>query len=496
MLYSLDFSRMLRKPTGSSSYPLTTPFTGLGPRLLAGFLCTGLALFGQIPGHNVNMVSGTSFPDGNPFLQRQNEPSLAVSSRNSLHLLAGANDYRAVDIPAVPGDETGDAWLGLFKSLDGGQTWKSTLLPGFPQDGLFGIPSLDPNSPLKGYNAAADPVVRPGTNGMFYLAGLAFNRGNNQPSAIFVTRFIDNNNTENGDPIEYLNTTVISSQAGGSGIFLDKPWLAVDIPRAGAQTCAINGANVPVQAFPGGNVYLSYTSFAGNDEEQGQILFRRSQDCGLTWGPAVTLTAGSTVNQGATIAIDPGSGAVYVAWRRFQSNGVPDAIVFVKSVDGGQTFTAPAVIATISPFDQGTSAATFRTNAYPAMTVDGSGQVYVAWSQRGVGPGGDARIVLTTSAGGQTWTVPSPIDNQPVRGHQIMPALTFAGGSLMMIYYDLRQDSTEGIFTPLGGGQYSETRKPLGDLISAPPLGDNNVFNPEIADAPLPMFPQIKRRHT
>ena len=63
----------------------------------------------QIPGPNVNMVSGTKWPDGDPFLQRQNEPSLAVSTRNPLHLVGGANDYRTVDIPGLLGiQETGD----------------------------------------------------------------------------------------------------------------------------------------------------------------------------------------------------------------------------------------------------------------------------------------------------------------------------------------------------------------------------------------------------
>src|SRR5580704_9199319 len=88
----------------------------------------------QVAGTNVNMVSGTQWPTGDPFLQRQNEPSMAVSTRNPMHIMAGANDYRSVDLETVlsGGTETGDAWLGLFKSFDGGFTWQSNLLPGCP----------------------------------------------------------------------------------------------------------------------------------------------------------------------------------------------------------------------------------------------------------------------------------------------------------------------------------------------------------------------------
>src|SRR5437899_5690724 len=110
-----------------------------------------IGLIAQVPGRNVNMVSGTTLPDGDPFLQRQNEPSVAVSTRNPQHLLAGANDYRTVDLPGLLGiSENADAWLGVFKSFDGGQTWSSTLLPGFSLDnsstGLW--------SPIHGMQAA------------------------------------------------------------------------------------------------------------------------------------------------------------------------------------------------------------------------------------------------------------------------------------------------------------------------------------------------------
>jgi hypothetical protein len=93
-------------------------------------------------GRNVNMVSGNTLPNGDPWLQRQNEPSIAVSTRNTLHLLAGANDYRTVDMPleGVGGELPGkdgkmqaphDAWLGVFKSFDGGNPGRapSSRLP-------------------------------------------------------------------------------------------------------------------------------------------------------------------------------------------------------------------------------------------------------------------------------------------------------------------------------------------------------------------------------
>ena len=164
------------------------------------------------------MVSGTQWPGGDPFLQRQNEPSLDVSTRNPLHLVAGANDYRTVDLPfddALPPEgNAGDAWLGVFKSFDGGRTWRSTLLPGYPR-----TVRPRPRVPLKGLAAAADPTVRAGASGVFLYSGIAFNRGNNAPGVLFVARFIDNNDKEYGDPAwaaTRSNTSAPSSSIPGT----------------------------------------------------------------------------------------------------------------------------------------------------------------------------------------------------------------------------------------------------------------------------------------
>src|SRR5829696_4850524 len=96
--------------------------------LALGLALTSISISAQIAGRNVNMVAGVRLPEGDPFLQRQNEPSIAASTRNPLHLLGGSNDYRTIDIPNPidGGIETGDAWLGLYKSADGGQRWTTT----------------------------------------------------------------------------------------------------------------------------------------------------------------------------------------------------------------------------------------------------------------------------------------------------------------------------------------------------------------------------------
>ena len=118
-------------------------------------------------------------------------------------------------------------------------------MPGYPQDqspaGLI--------SPLKGYLAAADPVVRPGTNGLMYYSGLVFDRDENGKSAIFVTRFIDNNNQEAGDPFAYLGTRLVATSTGAQ--FLDKPWMTVDIPRGNAAMCTIAESDIIATAQNG-----------------------------------------------------------------------------------------------------------------------------------------------------------------------------------------------------------------------------------------------------
>jgi hypothetical protein len=448
-------------------------------------MCLFAPLRAQIVGTNVDMVTGTQWPGGDPFLQRQNQPSMAISSRNPLHMFAGANDYRTVDLPGVSGEvePTGDAWFGLYKSFDGGQTWTSTLVPGYPQDksqqGLV--------SPLKGLGAGADPDVRAGTNGMFYYSGLAFNRQSDGASKVFVASFIDDNNFEGGDTIRYLGTSIVQSSPGIN--FLDKPSIAVDIPRQSAKNCTISGPQGR-QSFPGGSVYVAYAQVTGSGT---QIQFASSTDCGGSWTNPRQISGPAPINQGCAIAVDPNTGFVYVVWRVFASKGQPDALMYAVSHNQGQNFTRPTLIANINPFDQGDTAQAFRTDAYPAIAVDPSGNLNVAWPQLGVGPGGDARIILVTGKPGPApplqFSAPVIIDQSPGRGHQIMPAMAFSAGKLTVAWYDLRDNDLSATYTPLGGGQYSSM------LMNDGGAPDFPMFGMFIQD-PAPPYSTDSRRQT
>lgn len=431
---------------------------------VAFLIATGITTKSQQPdpelglfvGRNVNMVASQEEIDGDRYLQRQNEPSIAVSDRNPMHLLAASNDYRLIDytysegpIPGLPEQAAnGDAWLGIFKSYNGGQSWKSSLLPGHHFD--FTVEGT--SSPLYGLGASTDPTVRSGM-GLFFMSGIAFDRVEHGRSVIFVTRYVDNNTAAIGDPdpIKYIDTKILDE--GTSGQFTDKPWLAIDMPRYGTDTVPIETPGVSEESgtleqdIPRFNVYIVYSVFLGSElgNPHSKIMFLKSNDCGESWGLPVKLSESVHICQGTNVVVSPLDGTIHIAWRQYarESQGVPHAIVACKSDDMGETFSKATVVAEINPFDQFTADETFRTSAFPALAADDNGLVYVAWSDRGFKDEQEsldehARIVITTSKDGTNWSEPTAIDNSHEQGHQIMPSLIF-NRNLMATWLDTRK---------------------------------------------------------
>ncbi len=491
-------------------------------------IAVDLAAQPLVRGTNVNMASCTPgppgpgqpacpggvctcpWPKGDPFLEAQNELTLAVSTRNSLHVVGGANDWRSRDIPGLLNntDEIGDVGCGLFRSINGGETWESSLFPGFPGDtspeGLA--------SPLKGFQACADPVIRAGTNGLFYATAIGYNRGNNATGNVTLFTMIDNNNRENGSLISHVRG--IELDKGTAGVFLDKPGMATDIPRAGAATANFP-PSIPAQSIKCGNVYIGFSVFTGQDPGKPEnnpksiIKVFTSKNCGAT----VTSTNVSqtfNLNQGSSVAVDPSNGNVFVAWRRKASGNEKDAFLIAKSTDFGKSFPKPVVVKDFLPgelFDQLKSSGSFRTAAFPEITVDKYGRVYMVWSQR-VGPTWgtpgalpDARVVITSAPGSNinAWSAPvlvAPLPatscNANARGHQFFPAIWSAYNRVVVGYQHNGDDHTVRTYASSTDPD-NFARKCVGNLDNVgTPADPAKVFTNFITDS----TPGLERRHT
>ena len=175
-------------------------------------------------------------------------------------------------------DERRDA---LGTSVDGGRTWANIPLPGV--------------SILAGgeFQRVTDPWVDFGPSNRVYAFSLGFD-DTGPDNGLFVSTSTDGGLTW-GAPVP----VIVDRQFE---FFNDKNALAVD-----------DWASSPNR----GNVYLAWTQFTDESKPPSQIMFARSLDCGATWSKPF-IVGDNSLNQGVTMAIDPATGSVYLAWRRFK----------------------------------------------------------------------------------------------------------------------------------------------------------------------------------
>jgi len=379
------------------------------------------------------------------------------------------------------------------------------------------------------------------------LSGIAFQRSTNSSGAttqgsgvVFVQAYVNKNNTEN-DPVPVKPDPAINGgkpviiDTGNSGQFQDKTWLAV--------------AN-------DGSVVVTYATFLGGNKPHSTIWAQVSHDGGKTFTRS-KLSEGDKVSNGTIITVHPDTGWIDVAWRRRESSlsNEINAIEFVRSTDGGRSWTLPSTILALPdlvradgtlvsrPFDQASGQYFFRNISNPAMTADAQGRSYVAWAERvertdpvtgRVSRDSQIRLTVGTPARANgnsvVWSTPVSIDaltspdgvspppSQTTPGHQLRPSLWFAAGKLMLSYMHTRDDDKVSVFTRNDiddpgnpGGKivtYVESQQfaAPGDLPSHP----EKVFTDSIVDlAPAPTTPPnadvapkytnsppILRRHT
>jgi len=323
-------------------------------------------------GPNVE-IGGEAVPD-----RQRVEPTIAIDPRNPSIMVAGAQDLRLLPTG-------GHRWHGYYRSTDAGQSWTSSLLPGFPGDtspqGL--------SSPLQGFKATSDPVLAFDRTGNVYFVGITTR------FSLFVAKYVN-------DGADYSFTTLICPRSCA-----DKPWIAVDTS---------GGPN-------DGNIYVSFDGPGGTN-------YVRSTDGGQTFS---TINIVIRNGQLSGEAVDP-QGRLFVSSIGLISRTGTTNLEVAVSTDGGVSFHGHEAVATLSFLPATLSGNQFRTGTFPQIAADTSG-VYVVWDDFALG---NSNVMFGKSTdGGITWTTPIMV-NDVTTGQHFFSTIAVSAGVISVAWYDSR----------------------------------------------------------
>jgi hypothetical protein len=293
--------------------------------------------------------------DSNPNYDRS-ESALEANPLNPWNMVGSSKRFR--------NPVTYDFSLAAYATFDGGHTWTEAAPLGL----------------LPGWAGVSDPAVAWDNQGNAFIVGLPFPPpGGPETLGICVYKSSDGGRTWSGP-------NFIHSSTGD-----DKQWAAGDTRPSSPHY---------------GNVYAVW-------DDGSQLAFARTTDHGATWKgvgnqPVGTPLAFDSFAPEVAVAAD---GTVYVVWI------AGSQIKFVKSTDGGQTFSSPQIVVdgltplTSPPLPQGATGfpelpgGKFRVLTVPTCCVGNGGNFVVAWADYREGV---SRIYYRHSPdSGQTWQGPA-----------------------------------------------------------------------------------------
>jgi len=344
--------------------------------------------FSPVSAQHVNVMIGDYFSERNYY---PNEPSIAVNPKNTNQMIVTTNG------PVE----------NYYYSNDAGITWNRGGEYSFDV-GLWG-----------------DPCVVADTSGNFYffhLERLYVSGQLQMPDRIFCRRMTCDQMGSGWSGVSYTGLNPPKMQ--------DKEWAAYD----------------PVSK----NLYVVWSEFdvygSVDPDHFSNILFSRSADGGVTWSDPKRINEvsgdcldGSNSVMGAMPAVGP-NGEIYVTWPG------PEGIILDKSTDQGESWYAQDILVADNPAgDHYSIPGISRGGSCPAIACDLSygpnrGTVYINWSDQINGPD-DTDIWLSKSTdGGQTWSLPKRVNDDPAGKHQMFHWITVdqTNGFLYVVFYDRR----------------------------------------------------------
>lgn len=481
---------------------------------------------------------------------RQNEPSVGVDPRDTRVILGSSNDYCGVHNDGADSEgapiPSGPIWLGYYRSENGGSSFASSLVPGYPGD-----PTPYASRAHVRTASSGDPVIAWDNFGNAYFGS----ESSEDPAGtlktlgdVWVGRYANPNGPtdpgystlHDGKEFAYSNIVARGSSAPFLlGKFNDKT--AIEADRSGACP-GQNGT---------GNVYFAYSRFTGNAGGSA-IYFSRSNDQARTWSKPMNLTPQGRNVQFADIAIT-GNGTVYVVWES------DNTVAYARSTNCGATFSKQRTVVDFIPNSASDTSVPQGPRPTNASDSEGSGEEsgIAAGNARDCGSlyyhcasgytffrrdtqvrasadqsGSDQFVYLVydasipdtlAAATGSYSTVPDgrvgqagiyyvrldgsngthstprlidPSDHTNGMGHQIFPDISVDQGSMHAIWWDSRNDPAYSVQRPIGNDSTGHVYPSLDAFGASAGVGANPTWTIErLSDATTaPNYEQFAAR--
>ena len=392
-------------PSGTSIVSVPSPFASCAAGL---------------PGSPPNAPPGGGGTEG-PIAQKNSEvePSIAADPQIPLRIVAAWQQDRWTDGAARA--------IGIAATDDGGLTWHRSW-PAFSAcaGGASGADG--------GYTRVSDPWVAATVDGTFIVTALGVNPATHL-SAVLVTRSTDGGMT--------WATPVAVARDADAAHFNDKEAVTAD-PKVPGRAWIVwdrTGSSSDPGEAPSPTPGPSHSPLPFSAD----VMLVGTNDGGRTWSAPAAVFRGAP-NQafvGNQIAVLPDGTLVDTA-QLLVDSGLRDArteIGVLRSMDGGQSWSAPIVAATVpgsDVIDPRTKRPIRAGWAIPAIAADpATGRVYLVWTDGRFAGGGPGIAISSSADDGATWTAPSRVDAGTAGTAAFTPSIGLMSSGAIAVTYDV-----------------------------------------------------------
>ena len=376
-------------------------------------------------------ASSNADQPGRNFLNAEVEPQIAVHGDNIITMFHQDRWSNG-----------GGNAIGVSVSSDGGTSWTESAMPW--NECVSGTPAGTPLS-LKGYRRASDPWVSFGPDGIAYASALAFNiLVPNWANSVAVASSANGGATwDNVGPIpgseftqaaqgtDKNSTTADPTKNKTAYTVWDTLILPTDHPDDNPHTAAYSGP-----------AYFSKTTDGGKTWSQAKIIID-SKNRQQTIGNIIVVGPDGTLYNFTNLIVSPNT--------PFQGTRSNALLAFVKSTDGGDTWTQPQIIAPFNSLgvrDPNTGDSLRVGDGLEEVAIDPiSGKLYVVYEsstnyqkqlKQSRGAWDDEILLVTSSDKGASWTAPLVVHHLTSGLPTFTPTIAVNGGRVAVTYYDTR----------------------------------------------------------